>query len=55
VILQNNDFIEHDDETVVNTKTDVDSWAKELNMSKELFRGTLALEYYNRYMIIGEK
>jgi hypothetical protein len=55
VILQNNNFVEHDDETVVNTKTNVDSWAEELKLSKEIFTGTLELEHYNRYMIIGEK
>ena len=51
VILQNNNFVEHDDETVVNTKTNVDTWT-ELKLSKEIF-GTLELEHYNRYMIIG--
>ena len=55
VILQNNNFVEHDDETVVNTKTNVDTWAEELKLSKEIFTGTLELEHYNRYMIIGEK
>jgi len=55
VILQNNNFVEHDDDTVVNTKTNVDSWAKELKLSKEIFTGTLGLEHYDRYMIIGEK
>ena len=55
VILQNNDFIEHEDETVVNTVKDVDEWANSLNLSKQIFTGTLALEYYNRFMIIGEK
>ena len=55
MILQNNNFVEHDDETVVNTKTNVDSWAEELKLSKEIFTGTLELEHYNRYMIIGEK
>ena len=55
VILQNNDFIEHEDETVVNTVKDVDEWANSLNLSKQIFTGTLALEHYNRFMIIGEK
>ena len=39
VILQNNNFVEHDDETVVNTKTNVDSWT-ELKLSKEIFTDT---------------
>ena len=55
VILQNNDFIEHEDETVVNTVKDVDEWANSLNLSKQIFTGTLTLEHYNRFMIIGEK
>tara|TARA_B100001057_G_scaffold276615_2_gene276898 strand:+ start:3954 stop:5378 length:1425 start_codon:yes stop_codon:yes gene_type:complete len=55
VILQNNDFIEHEDETVVNTITDVDDWASKLKLSKQIFTGTLSLEHYNRFMIIGEK
>ena len=55
VILQNNDFVEHEDETVVNTVKDVDEWANSLNLSKQIFTGTLALEHYNRFMIIGEK
>ena len=55
VILQNNDFIEHEDKTVVNTITDVDDWASKLKLSKQIFTGTLSLEHYNRFMIIGEK
>ena len=34
VILQNNDFVDNDDETVVNTITDMQSWLDELKLSK---------------------
>ena len=55
VILQNNDFIDNDDETVVNTITDMQSWLDELKLSKEIFSGVLSLEQYKRYMVIGTK
>lgn len=55
VIMQNNDFIENDDETVVNTIASEEEWVEKLNVSELLFSGTLALEKYNRYMVIGRK
>ena len=55
VILQNNDFVDNDDETVVNTITDMQSWLDELKLSKEIFSGVLSLEQYKRYMVIGTK
>ena len=55
VILQNNDFVEHDDDSVVNTITNVDEFAEKLKLSRTIFKGTLALEKYNRFMIIGRK
>tara|TARA_B100000809_G_scaffold25137_1_gene22036 strand:+ start:144 stop:1442 length:1299 start_codon:yes stop_codon:yes gene_type:complete len=58
VIMQNNDFDEdhedHDD-TVVNTVSSIEEWSKRLNVSETLYEGTLALDKYNRYMIIGYK
>lgn len=55
VIMQNNNFVEHDDETVVNTVDSVEEWSKKLNLSETLFEGTLELEKYDRYMCIGRK
>jgi hypothetical protein len=58
VIMQNNDFDEdHDDhdDTVVNTVSSIEEWSKRLNVSETLYEGTLALDKYNRYMIIGYK
>jgi len=58
VIMQNNDFDEdhedHDD-TVVNTVSSIEEWSKRLNISETLYKGTLALDKYNRYMVIGYK
>ena len=58
VIMQNNDFDEdhedHDD-TVVNTVSSIEEWSKRLNVSETLYEGTLALDKYNRYMVIGYK
>jgi hypothetical protein len=56
VIMQNNDFDdeeEHDhaDDTV----TSLEEFAKRLNVSETLYEGTLALDKYNRYMVIGYK
>ena len=56
VIMQNNDFDdeeEHDhaDDTV----TSLEEFAKRLNVSETLYEGTLALDKYNRYMVIGIK
>lgn len=55
VIMQNNNFIEHDDETVVNTIGHEDEWSDKLNLSEVIFKGTLNLEKYDRYMVIGRK
>ena len=55
VIMQNNNFIEHDDETVVNTIGDENEWSAKLNLSEVIFKGTLNLEKYDRYMVIGKK
>ena len=55
VIMQNNNFIEHDDETVVNTISDENEWVAKLNLSEVIFKGTLNLEKYDRYMVIGRK
>ena len=55
VIMQNNNFVEHDDETVVNTIVDEDAWSDKLNLSNVIFKGTLNLEKYDRYMVIGRK
>jgi hypothetical protein len=58
VIMQNNNFDEdhedHDD-TVVNTVSSIEEWSKRLNVSETLYEGTLALDKYNRYMVIGYK
>jgi len=55
VIMQNNNFTEHDDETVVNTINDENEWSDKLNLSEVIFKGTLNLEKYDRYMVIGKK
>lgn len=55
VIMQNNNFVEHDDETVVNTVNSIEEWSKKLTLSETLFEGTLSLEKYDRYMCIGRK
>lgn len=55
VIMQNNNFVEHDDETVVNTISSEKEWKNKLNLSEVLYSGTLELEKYQRYMIIGRK
>jgi hypothetical protein len=56
VIMQNNDFDdeeEHDhaDDTV----TSLEEFSERLNVSETLYEGTLALNKYNRYMVIGYK
>ena len=56
VIMQNNDFDDeeghdHADDTV----TSLEEFTKRLNVSETLYEGTLALEKYNRYMVIGRK
>ena len=59
VIMQNNDFDDEDhedhDDTVVNTVSSIEEWSKRLNVSETLYEGTLALDKYNRYMVIGYK
>lgn len=55
VIMQNNNFVEHDDETVVNTIEHEDDWADKLKLSELIFKGTLNLDKYDRYMVIGRK
>ena len=55
VIMQNNNFVEHEDETVVNTVESLEDWSAKLNLSETLFEGTLELEKYDRYMCIGRK
>ena len=56
VIMQNNDFDDeeghdHADDTV----TSLEEFTKRLNVSETLYAGTLALDKYNRYMVIGYK
>ena len=56
VIMQNNDFDddeghEHADDTV----SSLEEFAWRLNVSETLYEGTLALDKYNRYMVIGIK
>ena len=56
VIMQNNDFDDeeghdHADDTV----TSLEEFTKRLNVSETLYDGTLALDKYNRYMVIGIK
>ena len=56
VIMQNNDFDDeeghdHADDTVTSLK----EFAWRLNVSETLYEGTLALDKYNRYMVIGYK
>ena len=54
--MQNNDFDDeeghdHADDTV----TSLEEFTKRLNVSETLYEGTLALDKYNRYMVIGIK
>ena len=56
VIMQNNDFDDeekhdHADDTV----TSLEEFSERLNVSETLYEGTLALNKYNRYMVIGYK
>jgi len=55
VIMQNNDFDDEDHEHADDTVTSLEEFTKRLNMSETLYEGTLALEEYNRYMVIGIK
>ena len=55
VILQNNNFEEHDDSSVVNTVQSEQRWVDRVNVSELLYRGTLSLPKYKRFMVIGIK
>ena len=55
VIMQNNDFDDEDHEHAEDTVTSLEEFSKRLNVSETLYEGTLALEEYNRYMVIGIK
>lgn len=55
VIMQNNNFVEHDDLTVVNTIDCEHAWVEKLNLSEVIYKGTLELDKYDRYMVIGRK
>ena len=55
VIMQNNDFDDEDHEHADDTVTSLEEFTKRLNVSETLYEGTLALEKYNRYMVIGRK
>ena len=55
VIMQNNDFDDEDHEHADDTVTSLEEFSKRLNVSETLYEGTLALEEYNRYMVIGIK
>jgi len=55
VIMQNNDFDDEDHEHADDTVSSLEEFSKRLNVSETLYEGTLALEEYNRYMIIGRK
>lgn len=55
VILQNNDFVEHDDDTVVNTVKSEQRWVDRVNLTDLIYRGTLKLDKYKRFMVIGRK
>lgn len=55
VIMQNNNFTEHDDDTVHNTVESLEEWTDMLNVSDVLYSGELELELYTRYMVIGYK
>jgi hypothetical protein len=55
VIMQNNDFDDEDHEHAEDTVSSLEEFSKRLNVSETLYEGTLALEEYNRYMVIGRK
>ena len=55
VIMQNNDFDDKDHEHAEDTVSSLEEFSKRLNVSETLYEGTLALEEYNRYMVIGYK
>ena len=56
VVMQNNDFDDEDEhDHADNTVSSLEEWSKRLNVSETLYEGTLALDKYNRYMVIGIK
>jgi hypothetical protein len=55
VILQNNNFDDGTDETVVNNVASEQRWVDKVNLSELMYRGTLKLDKYNRFMVIGRK
>jgi hypothetical protein len=55
VIMQNNDFDDEAHEHADDTVTSLEEFTKRLNVSETLYAGTLALDKYNRYMVIGYK
>ena len=55
VIMQNNDFDDEEHEHADDTVSSLEEFAWRLNVSETLYAGTLALDKYNRYMVIGYK
>lgn len=55
VIMQNNDFDDEAHEHAEGTVTSLEEFKEKLNLSETLYEGELALEEYNRYMLIGHK
>lgn len=55
VIMQNNNFTEHNDDTVCNTIVSEQRWVDKLNLDELYYRGTLELPKYKRFMVIGRK
>lgn len=55
VIMQNNNFTEHNDDTVCNTVPSEQRWVDKLDLDELYYRGTLELPKYKRFMVIGRK
>ena len=53
VILQSNNWFDY--ETHINCHNSIIDFEKTLNLDKILYRGTLKLEKYDRYMVVGIK
>lgn len=53
VILQSNNFLEIEDH--INCHDNVNNFEKTLKLEKVLYKGTLSLDKFDRYMIIGTK
>ena len=53
VILQSNNWFDY--ETHINCYNSVEEFEQTLNLDKILYKGTLKLEKYDRYMVIGIK